>query len=72
MGLSYFYSSSNGSLVVGEFQQEQKVQLDAAFVMVIWGRSVCIIPAGAAGPYFFLGVLGTFQKFTVKAVKQCK
>lgn len=25
MGLSYFYSSSNGFLVVGEFQQEQKV-----------------------------------------------
>lgn len=34
--------------------------------MVIWGRSVCIILADAVAPSFWLGVLGTFQKFAVK------
>jgi len=30
--------------------------------MVIWGRSVCVIPAGDAAP-FCLGVLGPLQQF---------
>lgn len=32
--------------------------------MVIWGRSVCLILAGAAAPSFCLGLLGLFQEFT--------
>lgn len=32
--------------------------------MVIWGRAVCIILAGAAAPSFCLGVLGLFQECT--------
>lgn len=47
-----------------EFQQKQKIYLDAVFVTVIWGRSVCIILTGAAAPSFCLGVLGAFQEFT--------
>lgn len=31
--------------------------------MVIWGRSVSIILAGAAAPSFCLGALGLFQEF---------